>query len=78
MGGVLPSRVTVLPASGAGNGLPPGPVTSQGSFRAGQRAVSQVREPGLVIEMAGHPRAFAGRVYVPALVPEGLEMQDLH
>jgi hypothetical protein len=31
-----------------------------------------VQEPGLVVQLSGHPRAFAGRAYVPVLVPQGL------
>jgi hypothetical protein len=31
-----------------------------------------VREPGLVVEMSGHPRSFSGRAYVPDLVPPGV------
>jgi Protein of unknown function (DUF2844) len=32
----------------------------------------QIQEPGLVVQLSGHPRAFAGRAYVPALVPQGV------
>jgi hypothetical protein len=31
-----------------------------------------IREPGLVVEMSGHPRSFSGRAYVPDLVPPGV------
>jgi hypothetical protein len=32
-----------------------------------------IRQPGLVFEMGGHPRAFAGRAYVPELLPAGVQ-----
>ena len=32
----------------------------------------QIEEPGLVVQLGGHPRAFTGRAYVPALVPQAL------
>jgi hypothetical protein len=32
----------------------------------------QIQEPGLVVQLSGHPRAYAGRAYIPALVPQGL------
>ena len=31
-----------------------------------------VRQPGIVFEMGGHMRAFAGRAYVPQLLPAGV------
>jgi hypothetical protein len=31
-----------------------------------------VQEPGFVVQLGGRPRAFAGRAYVPLLVPQGL------
>jgi hypothetical protein len=36
-----------------------------------------VHEPGLVIESGGHPRSFAGRAYLPASVPAGVNVQDI-
>jgi hypothetical protein len=32
----------------------------------------KIEEPGLVVEQTGHPRAFAGRAYVPQFVPAGI------
>lgn len=43
---------------------------------AGHRHFS-VHEPGLVIESGGHPRSFAGRAYLPASVPAGVNVQDI-
>ncbi len=32
----------------------------------------RIEEPTFVVEQSGHPRAFAGRAYVPQLVPAGI------
>lgn len=31
-----------------------------------------IRQPGIVFEMGGHMRAFAGRAYIPQLMPAGV------
>ena len=31
-----------------------------------------IRQPGIVFEMSGHMRAFAGRAYIPQLLPAGV------
>lgn len=36
-----------------------------------------IKQPGLVVETSGHMRAHWGRVYVPALVPEGVSAEQL-
>lgn len=36
-----------------------------------------IKQPGLVVQTGGHMRAHWGRVYVPALVPEGVNADDL-
>jgi hypothetical protein len=36
-----------------------------------------IRQPGLVVQTGGHMRAHWGRVYVPALVPEGVNEEQL-
>lgn len=36
-----------------------------------------IREPGLVVQTAGHPRAFSGRVYDPGLLPAGVNADDI-
>ena len=33
--------------------------------------------PDLVVQMSGHPRSFFGRVYVPALMPQGVQVESL-
>jgi hypothetical protein len=40
--------------------------------RSGHRPLV-VREAGLVVEIGGHPRAFAGRAYLPDMVPQGVQ-----
>lgn len=41
--------------------------------RRAKRTPVLIREPTLVVEAGGHLRAFAGRAYVPALVPQGVD-----
>ena len=38
-----------------------------------RRGPVSIETPGLVIQVAGHQRSFSGRVYVPQLVPQGVE-----
>ncbi len=52
-------------------------VTRQaGLGNAGHRHFS-MHEPGLVIESGGHQRSFAGRAYLPAELPAGVNVQDI-
>ena len=44
--------------------------------RTGRGAVV-INEPGLVVQMSGHPRAFAGRAYLPGLLPEGVQLEAI-
>ena len=41
------------------------------------RGALLIDEPGLVVQMSGHPRAFKGRAYVPALLPAGLQLESI-
>jgi hypothetical protein len=36
-----------------------------------------IDEPGLVVQMSGHPRAFTGRAYLPALLPAGVQLESI-
>ena len=36
-----------------------------------------IEEPGLVVQIAGHMRAFVGRAYVPHMIPEGVRVQSI-
>ena len=41
------------------------------------RAPLLIQQPGFVLQMGGHPRAFVGRAYVPQMVPAGVQAQEL-
>ena len=41
------------------------------------RGVLVIDEPGLVVQMSGHPRAFTGRAYLPALLPPGVRLDAI-
>jgi hypothetical protein len=36
-----------------------------------------IDEPGLVVQIGGHPRAFAGRAYVPEMLPSGVGAENI-
>ena len=36
-----------------------------------------INDGGLVVQMSGHPRAFTGRAYVPALMPAGVQPESI-
>ena len=38
----------------------------------------ELQQPGLVVQSGGHMRSFAGRAYVPAMLPQGLALDDIH
>jgi Protein of unknown function (DUF2844) len=44
--------------------------------RYGRRPLN-IEEPGLVVQMGGHMRAYAGRAYVPEMVPQGVKAEDI-
>ena len=44
--------------------------------RKGRGAIA-IDLPGLVVQMSGHPRAFVGRAYVPALLPSGVPLDSI-
>ena len=41
------------------------------------RAPLLIQQPGFVLQMGGHPRAFVGRAYVPQMVPTGVQAEEL-
>ncbi len=51
-------------------------VQSQNSGRMGRRPV-MIEQPGLVVQIGGHMRAFAGRAYVPERLPSGARVEDI-
>jgi Protein of unknown function (DUF2844) len=36
-----------------------------------------IQTPGLVVQLGGHMRAFAGRVYVPQMMPAGVRAEEI-
>jgi hypothetical protein len=46
------------------------------SSRMGRRPLV-VAQPGFVVQIAGHARAFVGRAYIPDMLPEGLRVEDI-
>jgi hypothetical protein len=51
-------------------------VQSESSGRMGRRPV-KVEQPGLVVQIGGHIRAFAGRAYIPDMLPSGMRVEDI-
>lgn len=51
-------------------------VQSQRNGRLVRRAVV-IQEPGLIVQSGGHPRSFAGKAYIPAMLPTNLRAEDL-
>jgi hypothetical protein len=48
--------------------------------RSGTRMVRKpvvIDQPGLVVQIGGHVRAFAGRAYVPGMLPSGVRGEDI-
>jgi hypothetical protein len=47
--------------------------------RAGhiERGPMLINQPGLVVEMRGHPRSFFGHAYVPGMLPAGTHAEDI-
>jgi Protein of unknown function (DUF2844) len=48
-----------------------------GRARRSHRGPFAINEPDLVVRSAGHMRAFLGQAYLPALLPEGVRVEDL-
>jgi len=44
---------------------------AQASSRAGRRPLV-IEQPGLVVQSGGHMRSFAGRAYIPEMLPPGV------
>jgi uncharacterized protein DUF2844 len=41
------------------------------------RGPVRIEEPTFVVEQTGHPRAFAGRAYLPRLIPAGIRAEAI-
>ena len=46
------------------------------AHRSGHGPIS-IQHPGLVIQISGHLRSFAGRVYIPHQLPVGMRVEDI-
>jgi hypothetical protein len=51
-------------------------VQAQRATRKG-RGPLLIQEPGLVVQVSGHMRAFVGRAYVPQMMPAGVKVEDI-
>ena len=49
---------------------------AQNAARPGRRPL-MIEQPGLVVEVGGHPRAFTGRSYVPEMLPAGVRAEEI-
>ncbi|HVN71450.1 MAG TPA: DUF2844 domain-containing protein [Desulfomonilia bacterium] len=36
-----------------------------------------IRQPGLVVQTGGHMRAYFGKAYIPEMVPQGVNIEDI-
>ncbi|MGA8865744.1 MAG: DUF2844 domain-containing protein [Candidatus Sulfotelmatobacter sp.] len=48
----------------------------QASSHAGRRPL-RIEQPGLVVEAGGHMRSFAGKAYIPDMLPEGVSAEAI-
>jgi hypothetical protein len=48
----------------------------QSGSRLGRRPI-HVAIPGLVVNVAGHPRSFTGQAYVPDMLPQGMTAKEI-
>jgi hypothetical protein len=51
-------------------------IRAQSSVHAGRRPL-QIADSDLVVQSSGHMRSFAGRAYLPALLPPGVTAESL-
>ena len=51
-------------------------VQSQKGKRVGRGPLA-IQQPGFVVEMGGHMRAYVGRAYLPQMVPAGVNVEEL-
>ena len=49
---------------------------SQANARAGRRPLL-IQQPGLVVQAGGHMRSFAGRAYLPQMLPQGVSAEEI-
>jgi len=51
-------------------------VQKEKAQRAGRRPV-YINQPGLVVEMSGHQRAFTGHAYIPNMMPTSVKAEEI-
>jgi len=51
-------------------------VQTQANSRAGRRPLL-IEQPGLVVQSGGHMRSFAGRAWVPEMLPPGVSREEI-
>jgi hypothetical protein len=51
-------------------------VQARSGTRMARKPVT-IDQPGLVVQIGGHIRAFAGRAYVPGMLPSGVRAEDI-
>jgi hypothetical protein len=49
---------------------------AQANSRAGRRPLV-IQQPGLVVQSGGHMRSFAGRAYIPEMLPKGVSAEAI-
>jgi hypothetical protein len=49
---------------------------AQSAARVGRRPLV-IDEPGLAVQISGHPRAFMGRAYIPGMLPAGVRAEEI-
>jgi hypothetical protein len=49
---------------------------AQKGMRGGRHPI-MINQPGLVVQIGGHPGWFIGKAYIPGKVPEGLKVEDI-
>ena len=49
---------------------------AQSGARMGRRPL-MIEQPGLVVQVGGHPRAFSGMAYIPGMLPAGIRAEDI-
>jgi hypothetical protein len=49
---------------------------SQNGIRGGRHPI-MINQPGLVVQIGGHPGWFIGKAYIPEKLPEGLKTGDI-
>jgi len=49
---------------------------TQANSRAGRRPLL-IEQPGFIVQSGGHMRSFAGRAYIPEMLPQGVSAEEI-